>query len=49
MAIDLHAEMAACQPALFNDGADGIRGILHGWVIATATDINDYGVIVGYL
>ncbi len=40
-AIDL-CEMAACR--LFYEGA-----VLDGWVIASATDINDDGVIVGYL
>ncbi len=43
-AIEIHGEMKLHQSELFDFG-----GILHGWVIASATDINDQGVIVGYL
>ncbi len=47
-AIDIHAEMFEHQRELFVD--DGIDNpFLHGLVIASATDINDQGVIVGYL
>ena len=38
------------HPELFAVGSgEAPAGILFGWVIASATDINDQGVIVGYL
>ena len=46
-AIDLHAEMVEHQPELICWFR--WRAVLDGWVIASATDINDHGVIVGYL
>jgi hypothetical protein len=47
-AIDIHDAMVEHHPGLFAEGSDEVpAGILYGLVIASATDINDQGVIVG--